>query len=174
MAYQHWHVEPDVMTLGKAVGCGLPVGVVYVGPRAWQLYDSEKMGRVTHATTLGGNCVAMAVSARLFEVMERDELLPRATQAGEAIKARLRKFGEKHPVIKDVRGKGLFLGIELDPSAKGAWFTNGNEIVSKCLARGVLINATRDTVLRLAPPLVISDEEIKQGLGVMEKVLIGQ
>lgn len=173
-AHQHWDVKPDVMTLGKAVGCGLPVGVVCVGERAWDLFDNTKMGRVTHATTLGGNCVSMAVAARMFEVIERDELLPRATQAGEAIKARLRKFAEKHAVVKDVRGKGLFIGVELDPAAKGAWFTSGNEIVNKCLERGVLINCTHNTVLRLAPPLVITDEEIDRGLEVMEKVVLGK
>ena len=170
-AYQHWGIEPDIMTLGKAVGCGLALGVMCVADRWASYFDAKHMGRVTHATTLGGNCVTTAVAARMFEVLERDELVDRAASAGEAMQARLNKFAAKHPVIKDVRGRGLFLGIELDPEAEGASFETGADVVKACLERGVMINATQGTVLRLAPPLTISDEEIDEGLSVIEQVL---
>jgi len=172
-AYQHWDVEPDVMTLGKAVGCGLALGVMCAGERAAPMFDVEHMGRVTHATTLGGNCVATAVAARMFEVIERDELIDRATLAGEQIKARLRKFAEKHPVVTDVRGRGLFIGIELDPAARGAWFDNASDVVNRCLEKGLLINGTQNTVLRLAPPLVVTDDQLDEGLTTLEQTLAG-
>jgi 4-aminobutyrate aminotransferase-like enzyme len=170
--YQHWGAAPDVMTLGKAVGGGLPVGVTCVAERFAEYFDARQMGRVTHATTLGGNCVSMAVAARLFEVLERDGLVERAQLAGEQIKARLRKFAAKQPIL-DIRGRGLFLGIELDTENEGAWFDSGSAVVSQCMERGLMINATQGRVLRLAPPLTISDEEIDEGLGILEEVIAG-
>ena len=172
-AYQHWGVDPDIMTLGKAVGCGLAVGVMCAGERAAGMFDFQQMQRVTHATTLGGNCVAMAVAARMFEVVERDELVERAALAGEQIKVRLQKFADKHPVIKDIRGRGLFLGIEVDPTAKGAWFKSVSDIVTRCVEAGLMINGTQQTVLRLAPPLIITDDELDEGLTALEKVIAG-
>lgn len=172
-AYQHWGVEPDVMTLGKAVGCGLPVGAMCAGEKAAALFDFEHAGRVTHATTLGGNCVSMAVAARMFEVIERDELVERAALAGERIKTRLRKFAEKHPAVVDVRGRGLFIGIELDPEAKRAWFDSAADVVQRCVSESLLINATQKVVLRLAPPLIVSDEELDRGLSILEKAIKG-
>mgnify|MGYP006272997291 CR=1 FL=1 len=172
-AYQHWGAAPDVMTLGKAIGAGLGVGVACVSDRVAEYFDAGHMGRVTHATTLGGNAVAMAVSARLFEVLERDELVERATELGQRISQRLRTFAADHPYVKQVRGKGLFLGIELDPGHDGAWFEKGADVVNRCMERGVMINVTQTNVLRLAPPLVITDEQIDQGLAVLEDVLNG-
>lgn len=170
--HQHWGASPDVMTLGKAVGGGLAVGVTCVAERFAEYFGARRMGRVTHATTLGGNCVSMAVSARLFEVLERDELVERARLAGEQIKARLRKFAAKQP-IRDIRGRGLFLGIELDTENEGAWFDGGSAVVSQCMERGLMINATQRNVLRLAPPLTISDEQIDEGLTILEEVIAG-
>jgi acetylornithine/N-succinyldiaminopimelate aminotransferase len=172
--YQHWDVEPDIMTLGKAIGAGLGVGVMCAGPRASEMFSSSHYGGVPHATTLGGNAVAMAVSVRMFEVIERDNLVERAAQRGEMIKTRLLKFADKRGVVSQVRGRGLFIGIELDIEHKDAWFNSGAEVVQRCLDRGLLINATRGNTLRLAPPLIISKEEIDQGLGVLEEVLSGK
>ncbi len=165
-AYQHFGVEPDVMTLGKAVGCGLPVGVMCAGPKAADCFDTAKMGRVTHATTLGGNCVSMAVAARLFEVLDSDNLIERAALAGEQVKSRLLAFAEKADAVAEVRGKGLFIGVELaEPIAA--------DVVQTCLERGVLLNATQGNVVRLAPPLIVTDEELDEGLSVLEGVLTG-
>jgi 4-aminobutyrate aminotransferase/(S)-3-amino-2-methylpropionate transaminase len=127
------------------------------------------MGGTMHATTLGGNCVSMAVAARLFEVIERDGLTDRARALGERIKARLRTLSDETGRIADVRGRGLFLGIELANADPGA----GAHVVNACLEHGVVINATQGNVLRLAPPLVIGDDEVDQGLSVLEQVLRG-
>jgi 4-aminobutyrate aminotransferase-like enzyme len=122
------------------------------------MFDQAVMGRVVHATTLGGNAVAMAVAARLFEVLERDNLVERAARLGEQIKTRLGKFAKKHKQITDIRGKGLFLGIEVDP-AQG-WFEKAADVANRCLDRGVMINAAKPTVLRLAPPMIVSEDEL--------------
>ena len=171
--YQHWDIEPDIMTLGKAVGCGLAVGVTCVQRRLGKVFDVKHQQRVVHATTLGGNCVSMAVAARLFEVLKRDKLVERAATVGEAIMKRLRTWAKKHPLITEVRGKGLFIGIELDPSADGAWFNSAAEVVQRCLERGLLVNAAQPTVLRLAPPLIITDDEVTAGLDTLTDVLSG-
>ena len=169
-AHQHWGIEPDIMSLGKAVGCGLALGVMCCQPRLADLFDTAKQGGVRHATTLGGNCVTTAVSASMFEVLERDGLVGRALRAGEQIMQRLRAFGDEHGLIREVRGKGLFVGIELHPGE--GWFENAAEVVSRCLDRGLLIGAAQDQVLRLAPPLIVTDEEIDEGLGALEEVLL--
>ncbi|MCC7192971.1 MAG: acetylornithine/succinylornithine family transaminase [Phycisphaeraceae bacterium] len=172
-AHQHWGVIPDVMTLAKGVGGGLAVGVMCAGPRVWDHFDYRKHGMVAHATTLGGNCLSMAVSARIFEVIERDGLLANATTLGEHVVDRLTKFRKKCSAIKQIRGKGLFLGIELNPSAKDAWFKSAADVVNKCMEQGVLINGTQNTVLRLAPPIVITRKELDHGLDVIEAVIAG-
>jgi acetylornithine/N-succinyldiaminopimelate aminotransferase len=169
--YQHWDVQPDIMTLGKAIGAGLAVGAMVAHPRVAELFDSRHYGGVPHATTLGGNCVAMAVSAALFDTLERDNLLPRAAAAGDAIVQRLRQFGEKNPALKAVRGKGLFIGIDLEPT--GQWFEKASQVVSRCMDRGLLIGSAQSTILRLAPPMTISDAEIAQGLDTLEQVILG-
>ena len=170
-AHQHWNVKPDIMTLAKGVGGGLGVGVMCAGPRVAQLYDAKKHG-VKHATTLGGNCLAMAVTAEIFRVIERDGLLDHATQVGTHAVQRLQSFAKKCPAIKAVRGKGLFIGVDLDPS-QSAWFKSATDVVNRCMEQGVLINGTQNTILRLAPSLTISQEEMDSGLAVIERVIRG-
>lgn len=169
--HQHWEVKPDVMTLGKAIGCGLAVGGLCAVDRVADLFDAKKMGGTKHATTLGGNAVSMAVAARMFEVLERDGLVERAAALGERIKARLRAFAGETGTIAEVRGEGLFLGIELRTTDQ--WYDTGADVVNKAMDAGLMINATQGNVLRLAPPLTISNEELDEGLTILEKVLRG-
>ncbi len=170
-AYQHGNVEPDVLTLGKAVGVGLGVGVMCASEKFGELFDVQHYGGVPHATTLGGNCLAMAASARMFEVIERDGLLDRAAKLGKEIIGDLRRWAKKNPVIKQVRGRGLFIGIEIDPSAAGCPHDDAAGVVKACFHEGVMLNATQQVVLRLAPPLVVTDEEIEHGLNTIKRVL---
>jgi len=169
--YQHWDATPDIMTLGKAIGCGLAVGGICAGPRVASFFDAKAMGGTKHATTLGGNAVSMAVAARMFEVLERDGLVERAAALGERIKARLTKFGNDTGTINELRGKGLFLGIELNVDDQ--WFKTGTDVVNKAMEAGLLINATQGNVLRLAPPMTISDEELDEGLTILENTIKG-
>lgn len=172
-AYQHFGIEPDVMTLGKAVGVGLPVGVMCASKRVAELFDHRNYGGVPQATTLGGNCLSMAAAARLFDVLERDGLVERAGKLGDAILKRIEGWRIKQPWIKEPRGLGLFLGIELDAKAQGAWFQNGAQVAAKAMEAGLMVNIAQGNVMRLAPPLVISDEELEDGLTRLEKVLAG-
>ncbi|MEM1109702.1 MAG: acetylornithine transaminase [Planctomycetota bacterium] len=172
-AYQYWGIEPDIMTLGKGVGGGLAVGVMCAQPRVAELYNAKTQGGVKHATTLGGNCLSMAVTARIFEVLQRDGLVDQAASLGEAATQRLRSFAESTPAVVDVRGRGLFLGIELNPDAAGVWFGSAAEVVNRCLGEGLMINGTQGNVLRIAPPVTITAEELDRGLDQLEKVIAG-
>jgi acetylornithine/succinyldiaminopimelate/putrescine aminotransferase len=150
--HQHFagDITPDIMTLGKAVGGGLPVGAMWARPDIADLLVPGK-----HGSTLGGNPICMAVAATIFDVIERDDLLDRATRLGERAKA---FFRDALPDC-DVRGHGLFLGIDLpDPPA--------GDVVGIGLDKGVVINVTQKTVVRLAPPLVISGDDWEHGLSL--------
>ncbi|MEM9418122.1 MAG: acetylornithine/succinylornithine family transaminase [Planctomycetota bacterium] len=172
-AYQHWGIEPDIMTLGKGVGGGLAVGVMCAQPHVAELYNAKTQGGVKHATTLGGNCLSMAVTARIFEVLQRDSLVEQAEALGNAAMERLRTFAQTNPAVKDVRGRGLFIGIELDPSAEGAWFDSATDVVNRSLEQGLMINGTQSETLRIAPPVTITSDELDRGLDQLEKVIAG-
>ena len=169
--HQHSGVTPDVMTLGKGVGGGLAVGVMCCQPALGELVDPKTQGAVKHATTLGGNCLSMAVTAKLFEVLERDGLVEHAAAMGEEALQRLREAAASLPAIRDVRGRGLFLGIELDLEALP--LEKIGQVVEACREKGVLVGSAGDSVLRLAPPLVISRDQWNRGLGIIEGVLRG-
>lgn len=171
--HQHWNIEPDIMTLGKGVGGGLAVGVMCAGPRVAELYDARKQGGVRHATTLGGNCLAMAVTAAVFEIIERDGLLAQATTLGLHATRRLEALANRCPGLRSVRGRGLFLGAEFDTHGEATWFDNTSEIVGRCLEAGVLVNAVHGNVLRLAPPLTIDRGTLDEGLDRLEQVVVG-
>ncbi|MCC7204276.1 MAG: aminotransferase class III-fold pyridoxal phosphate-dependent enzyme [Phycisphaeraceae bacterium] len=170
--HQHWPVTPDIMTLGKGVGGGLALGVMCATERVADLYNVKKNGGVVkHATTLGGNCLATAAAAMIFHVLERDKLPEHAAKLGLHAINRLRTFATSHSVVKDVRGKGLFIGIELDPTAPGCWFKDGSEVVTRCREKGLMVNVSQKTVIRLAPPLIIAQDELDRGLTIFEEVL---
>jgi predicted acetylornithine/succinylornithine family transaminase len=172
--HQHWPVKPDVMTLAKGVGGGLPVGVMCASPKAAELFDHRKFGGVAHATTLGGNCLSLAVCARIFKVIARDGLLEHATQLGSDTVARLQAMAKRVPMIQRVRGKGLFIGIDLDLKASEGRFAAVGDIVKAGLAHGLLINGTQSNIIRLAPALTITAAEMAEGLDLLEAVLTGK
>ena len=170
-AHQHTGVTPDVMTLGKGVGGGLAVGVMCCRPELGDLVDPKTQGAVKHATTLGGNCLSMAVTAKLFEVLQRDSLVHHAAAMGEHAVKRLRDAAASLPTIREVRGRGLFLGIELD--LEQAAFEKVGQAVDACREEGVIVGSAGENVLRLAPPLVISREQLDCALAKIERVLGG-
>ena len=164
--HQHWEVRPDVMTLGKAVGCGLPVGVMCADQRVAGLFSVDSYGGVPHATTLGGNCISMAVAARMFDVIERDGLIGKAAALGDRLTAALQDRADKLP-IEQIRGRGLFIGIELDP----AYQSTAPQVVQAALDRGVLLGTAGDRVLRVAPPLVVTEGELERGVELIAALL---
>lgn len=144
-------VEPDIMTLGKAIGGGLPVGVMYAKPKLAALLVPGK-----HGCTLGGNPICMAVSRTIFDVIESEKLADHAARIGEQGMRRLREEPRIKAKIAEVRGKGLFIGIELNAAP--------DKLVEHAIERGILVNVTSQKVVRLAPPINISSEDWNFGL----------
>jgi acetylornithine aminotransferase len=152
-------VEPDVMTLGKAVGGGLPVGVMYAKPEA-----AKVMVPGTHGCTLGGNPICMAVARTVFDVIERLKLLDHVRAMSEYAVGRLTKEPRIADKVAAVRGRGLMLGIALkNPPEK---------IVEKALERGIVMNLTTKQVIRLAPAVNIPRQVWEEGIdGVIETIM---
>jgi len=151
-------VAPDIMTLGKAIGGGIPVGVMWCRP---ELSDLLVPGK--HGCTLGANAVGMAVAKTVFDVIERDDLVNHAKVLGEHAIARLKNETSTESKIAAVRGKGLFLGVEFKEEPK--------DYVKRGLDEGVLLNVTQKTTARIAPAINISRDEWDEGLSRMIKVI---
>ena len=150
------YVKPDVYILGKALGGGVfPISVV--------LADNEVLDVFTpgsHGSTLGGNPLACAVSIAAIDVIIDEDLPGRSLELGEYFKSELKKI--EHPSIKEVRGRGLFIGIELHESAR--------PYCEALKEQGLLCKETHDTVIRFAPPLVITKEELDMALEKIKSV----
>ncbi|MGN6368465.1 MAG: aspartate aminotransferase family protein [Phycisphaerae bacterium] len=157
--HQYAGITPDIMTLGKALGGGVPVGCMFAEPGRAALL---KPG--THGCTLGGNPICAAVGAAVLETVETEKLQERAVRLGEMAVGRIRKFKNAGEKIKEVRGRGLMLGVELTAA-------DGSPVVNHALANGLIINATRKNVLRLAPALTVSEELLQKGLDVLERAI---
>jgi predicted acetylornithine/succinylornithine family transaminase len=147
-------VQPDIMTLGKAIGGGMPVGVMFARPEIAALLTPGK-----HGCTIGGNPIGMSVARTIFDVIERENLLQYAAELGEHAVARLRGESRLAGKVANVRGKGLFIGVELTEVPK--------ELVERALARGVVINVTGQKIIRIAPPINISRTDLDRGLDLL-------
>ena len=157
-AYQHYGIEPDVMTLAKSLGGGVAIGAICAGDDA---ASALKPG--THASTFGGNPLAAAAAGATFEAIEEEGLIERASELGERIAGWFEERREKFAFIKEVRHLGLMIGVELDRP--------GAEIARACFDRGLLINCTHERVLRLVPASTIREDELEKGLAILEGVL---
>jgi predicted acetylornithine/succinylornithine family transaminase len=158
-AYQHWGVKPDIVTLAKALAGGVAMGGLVAKPEV-----AEKLKPGTHAATFGGNPLAARAALATIETIEQDGLLDRAVQIGERFRSRFLSLKEKCPLVTDVRVKGAMIGVEL--SVEGA------AVVQGCLEKGLLVNCTHQTVLRLLPALTLSDEQIEDGCDIIADVLL--
>lgn len=156
--YQHWGVAPDIMTLAKALGGGLAIGAMAAKPEI-----AQALVPGTHASTFGGNPLACAGGLATFQAIEEEGLLANARAIGERITGRLAALARKGGLIRQIRGKGCMIGIELDRP--------GEEIVKKCMTEGLLINCTHDRVLRLLPSMAATPGEVDEGLDILERVL---
>jgi predicted acetylornithine/succinylornithine family transaminase len=155
-------VKPDIMTLGKAVGGGLPVGVMWAKPDLARLLVPG-----THGCTLGANPICMAVAKAIFDVIERERLLKHAQALGEHAYNRFREDKRVKEKIKEVRGRGLMLGIELKAAPASGF-------VERALARGVVINLTAKNVVRLAPAINIPRDQWDKGLDRTIETIAGE
>jgi acetylornithine/N-succinyldiaminopimelate aminotransferase len=145
-AHQHAGILPDVMTLAKGLGSGVPIGACLA---AGSRHGVFKPGN--HGSTFGGNPLACVAALTTLDVIEADGLMARAVTLGDAIRGGLRKALAGIAGMVDIRGDGLMIGIELDRPC--------GDLVKQALAAGLLINVTADKVVRLLPPLVMSDAE---------------
>jgi len=157
-AYQGFGVTPDIMTLSKALCGGLAGGAMLVRP---EIAPSLRPGM--HACTFGGNPIAARAGLAAIEMIERDNLLARAKQLGELFARRLTELQQRCPLIREVRVRGLMIGIEL--SIEGA------PIVKACLDRRLLVNCTHSTVIRLLPAMTLSEDLAHQGCDILAEVL---
>ena len=147
--FQHYGVTPDVMTLAKGLGGGVPIGACVAKGTAATLFQPG-----SHGSTFGGNLLACTAALATLDIVESENLCRNATEIGEHIRASLKRALAETPGVKEIRGQGLLIGIELDRPC--------GELVKTGLAAGLLINVTADTVLRLVPPLIISRSEADQ------------
>ena len=153
-AFEHYGIMPDIMALAKGLGGGVPIGAVLASEKVGSAID-----RGDHGTTFGGNPLACATALATLEVIEEEHLLEKAAENGDWLKTEIEKVRSNYPEIKEVRGKGLMIGIELDKLAK--------PIVISMMHHQVLANATAENVVRLVPPLNIPREDLEEVLRVL-------
>jgi len=157
-AHEHACITPDIMTLAKALGGGLPIGATLTRGDV-----AASMGLGAHGSTFGGNPVVCAAAVRTLEVLLEEGVVENCARVGTYFAERLRTMAGNVPMVREVRGQGLILGMEIDRP--------GRPIVDACLEEGLVINCTADRVLRFIPPLIISREEIDEACTILERVL---
>ncbi|MBA4398060.1 MAG: aspartate aminotransferase family protein, partial [Syntrophus sp. (in: bacteria)] len=158
-AYEDSGIRPDIMTLAKAMGNGFPVGAMLTKDSVATAFQPGN-----HASTFGGTPLAMAACIAVFEAMRAQGVLANCRRVGAYFLERMQRLHEHQPLIKDVRGKGLILGMELA--------VDGAEIVKKCMEKGLLIiTSGAGNVLRFVPPLIITEKDVDQALDILEEVL---
>jgi acetylornithine/N-succinyldiaminopimelate aminotransferase len=158
--FQHYPVSPEIVTLAKPIGGGLPLGAILAGEDVASVLEPGM-----HGTTFGGNPVACAAGAAVLEEIEEKGLLERAGLLGEQLMEGLRGLGSDFPgIIKEVRGYGLMVGAELDRSGDG--------IATAMMENGILINCTDTTVLRFLPPLIIEEKHVEETLRALRAILV--
>lgn len=158
LACQHYGVEPDIITLAKALGNGFPIGAMLAKEHVAGAFQPGD-----HASTFGGNPLASTAALAAMDVLLNDGAMENAVSMGEYFKEKLVDLSSKYPFVNEVRGMGLMLGMELT--------IEGKDIVARCLDQGLLINCTNGNVLRFLPPLIISKAEIDLALDILEKAM---
>jgi acetylornithine aminotransferase len=156
-AHQHFGITPDIMTLAKALGNGLPIGAMLAKEEL-----TDAFGPGSHATTFGGTPLIAAGALAVVKSLLNDGWIENAREMGDYFKNRLTNLQQKYSVIKDVRGLGLILGLMSDREVA--------DIANACMEKGFLINCVQERVLRFVPPLIIGKEEIDLLINCLDKV----
>ena len=157
-AYEHFGIEPDIMTLAKALANGLPIGAMLA-----KEHIAAAFGPGSHASTFGGTPVITAASLEVVRTLVRERVIDHCLQIGAYFKERLLWLKDRHDSITDVRGIGLLLGIKLK--------TDGGPVVKKCMEKGFLINCIQGNILRFIPPLIIKKDEIDPLIICLDEIL---
>ena len=158
-AHQWSGIKPDVMPLAKGLGSGVPVGAVVCGPKAAHIFQPGN-----HGTTFGGNPLAMRAGVETIRIMEEDGLLANAQQVGEHLVAALRRELVNEKGVKDIRGRGLMLGIELSVPC--------GEILRRAADNGLLLSVTADTVIRMVPSLIMTTAEADEVVAILVPIIV--
>ncbi len=162
-AYEQFGVVPDIMTVAKALGNGLPIGAMLTTEKLASFFVPG-----THASTFGGNPVACAAAVATLEVMLADGFLEDVQAKGQYFRAELAKIGQKYPgIASHVRGMGLLNGLVLTEAGR----EHGTDIVNTLFDKGILINFTGNCALRFAPPLIVEKAQVDQVLAMLDTVL---
>jgi acetylornithine/N-succinyldiaminopimelate aminotransferase len=159
-AYQHYDVQPDVMTVAKPLAGGLPLGAILCTEKA-----ARAIHPGMHGTTFGGGPLACAVALAVIDTIESGQLLQHVTDVGTYFHGRLNELSDKHSAIVDVRGMGLMLAVELD-SAEMA-----KDVVNAMMERKILINRTSETVLRFLPPFILGKRDVDHAIDALDSIL---
>ena len=157
-AFSHYGIEPDIVTLAKGLAGGVPAGAVLIKDEI-----ARSMTKGSHASTFGGNPLAASCSLAVLKTLKDEGLMDNAARMGALIMDAFSVMKGKYPFIKDIRGKGLMIGIELDIDAA--------PVVEKALGEGLLINAIKNRVIRMLPPLVLGEKDAEKGIGIIDGIL---
>jgi acetylornithine aminotransferase len=157
-AYEHFGVEPDIMTLAKALANGLPIGAMLATERV-----ASAFGPGAHASTFGGTPIVTAAALEVCKTIAAENVVGQAKETGVYFREKLLELKERHPAIVEVRGLGLLLGIKLD--------YNGEALVTQCMQKGFLINCIQENILRFVPPLIVKKEQIDGLINCLDELL---
>jgi predicted acetylornithine/succinylornithine family transaminase len=159
-AYEHFGIEPDIMTLAKGLANGVPIGAMLTRERFATAFVPG-----THASTFGGNPLAAAAAVAVLQMVRKENILRNCNFVGGYLINQLKRLKSSFDFIKDVRGLGLLVGMELTFDA--------GDIVKKCLEKGLLINYTNTNVLRFIPPLIVTEDEVDVLINALEEIFMG-
>ena len=157
-AYENFGVEPDIMTLAKALANGLPIGAMLARERV-----AAAFGAGAHGSTFGGTPLVTAVAIEVCKALVEEDVVGQGRKTGQYFRERLLGLKERHSNVVDVRGLGLLLGMKLDVS--------GESLVNQCMQRGFLINCIQENILRFIPPLIIDKESIDALVDCLDELL---
>ncbi len=156
-AYMLYKAEPDIFTLAKALGNGFPIGAMLARE---EVMNAFKKG--DHASTFGGNFLACTAAKATLSVLLKEKIYKNAEKVGKYFISELKKLKNEYDFIKEVRGKGLMIGVELS--------IDGREIVNKALEKGLLINCVHDKILRFLPPLIINKKHVDRAINILKEI----
>ena len=157
-AYEQYGIEPDVMTLAKGLGSGVPIGAILAKDRASVFVPGE------HGSTFGGNPLACAVAYATLKFIIDNDVAGNVRKVGQYLMSGLESLKQKHQFVTEVRGRGLLVAMEFNREIAG-------ELLTACLERGLLVNRVKPNTLRLMPPLIIGNDEVDEALDILDKAL---
>lgn len=159
--YQQFDISPDIITLAKGLGGGVPIGAIHAKENLVQYFPVG-----AHGTTFGGNHLASAAAEAVLIELAKPDFFPDVERRSALMFSRLHGIQQKSKIVKEIRGIGFHIGVDLTKP--------GSDIVKKALSEGLIINCTAETVLRIVPPLIIPDDAIETGCDILEKILCSE